>query len=80
MDRLGTLNTERDTLKLQKLLRIKDNIENLAKKEAEKIQLMTKKQEKREKQAIEYRKALLEEAKHKKFKYDSRRLHAKELM
>lgn len=41
---------------------------------------MAKKQEKREKQANEFRKAVIEEAKHKKLKYDTRRIQAKELV
>jgi len=56
------------------LLKIKENIENLAKKDVEKLQTMAKKQEKREKQANEFRKAVIEEAKHKKLKYDTRRI------
>ncbi len=52
MDRL---NTERDHLKLQKLFKVKENLERLAKKEADKLVLMTKKNEKREKQANEYK-------------------------
>ena len=72
MDRL--LSTERDQLKLHRLLKIKENMENLARKEAEKLQLMARKQEKREKQANEYRKAVIDEAKHKKMKYETRRL------
>jgi hypothetical protein len=46
----------------------------LAKKDAEKFAIMTKKKEKRDKLAQEYRKALIEEAKMRKFKYDSRRI------
>lgn len=49
MDRLASVTSERDNSKLQKLLRIKQNIENNAKKDAEKYQIMLKKREKRDK-------------------------------
>jgi hypothetical protein len=41
---------------------------------------MMKKSEKREKLAKEYKKALIDEAKMKKIKYDSRRIQAKDLV
>lgn len=41
---------------------------------------MFAKNDKREKSANEYRKAILDETKHKQDKYKSRRLHAKELI
>ncbi|CDW84610.1 UNKNOWN [Stylonychia lemnae] len=79
-ERMGNLNTERDQIKIQKLLKIKENIESLAKKEAMRYQSMMKKSEKREKLAKEYKKALIDEAKMRKVKYDSRRIQAKDLV
>ena len=79
-DKLVTLNTERDHIKLQKLLRIKQNIESLAQKDAQKFHQAFKKSEKREKLAREYKRAIQEEAKMKKQKLDGRRLQAKDLV
>ena len=79
-ERMLTMNTERDQIKIQKLLKIKENIESLARKEAMRYQMTMKKTEKREKLAKEYKQALKEEAKHKKLKYDARRIQAKDLM
>lgn len=73
-ERMANLNTERDQIKIQKLLKIKENIESLAKKEAMRYQSMMKKSEKREKLAKEYKKALMDEAKMRKVKYESRRI------
>lgn len=45
-----------------------------------KYQQAIRKSEKREKLAKEYKRAIIEEAKMKKAKYDARRLQAKDLM
>eukprot|EP00347_Sterkiella_histriomuscorum_P023386 403334832 len=79
-ERMISLNTERDQIKLQKLLKIKENIESLAQREAQKFHQTLKKNEKRDKLAKDYRKAIMEEAKQKKLKYDARRIQAKDLM
>ena len=77
-DRLASMNTERDQQKIQRLLKIKENIETIAKKDAEKYQNLIKKNEKRDKLAKEYKKALLMEAKMKKQKHEARLLQAKD--
>lgn len=61
-------------------MRIKQNIESQAKKDADKLQKLFRQNDKREQQAKDYQRALKEEAKMKKQKHDMRRTQAKDFV
>ena len=61
-------------------MRIKLNIESQAKKDADKLQNLFRKNDQREKQAKDYQRALKEEAKMKRQKHEMRRTQAKDFV